>query len=103
MPTQRAARLRPLQRSSLLQVHVGPLPGRKVDVAIKVQHPNLDEKLAIDMTLLRGVAELSKHFAMLARLRIADTVDQFASNFTLQVPRCTRRTQRTRRAHLLVG
>jgi predicted unusual protein kinase regulating ubiquinone biosynthesis (AarF/ABC1/UbiB family) len=47
-------------------------------VAVKVQHPNLTERLDIDMEVLRWIANWSGD-------RVKETVDQFACNFQAQL------------------
>ena len=66
-------------------MHTATLKANNQRVAIKVQHPRLAETLPIDMWLLRGVASLSRLNSTLKELRIDETVDQFATNFMLQV------------------
>jgi hypothetical protein len=60
----------------VLKVHLAKLNGKKV--AVKVQHPNLTERLDVDMSVLRW-------FAYWAGDRVGQTVDQFACNFQAQV------------------
>ena len=80
----------PLASGSIAQVHVatlappgsgaggggGPGGGRKV--AVKVQHPNLAERLEVDMAILRWTADRGGE-------RVRQTVDQFAVNFEAQL------------------
>jgi len=75
----------PLASGSIAQVHTATLKANNQRVAIKVQHPRLAETLPIDMWLLRGVASLSRLNSTLKELRIDETVDQFATNFMLQL------------------
>ena len=64
-------------------MHLGRLRGDGTRVAVKVQHPNLAHRLALDLTLLRKLADAAARLA--PGLRIEDTVDQFACNFAMQV------------------
>jgi len=75
----------PLASGSIAQVHTATLKATNQRVAIKVQHPRLAETLPIDMWLLRGIASLSRLNSTLKELRIDETVDQFATNFMLQL------------------
>lgn len=52
-------------------------------MAVKVQHPNLRERLALDMAILRAAADVCS--SLLPNLRIAETVNQFATNFEMQL------------------
>jgi len=61
---------------SIAQVHIAKLGSKKV--AVKVQHPNLSERLDIDMEVLRWVADWAGN-------RIGQTVDQFSCNFQAQL------------------
>ena len=72
-----------LASGSIGQVHIGTLRGSGTEVAIKVQHPNLPERLFLDMTILRRVAYLAAKLA--PGMRVGETVDQFASNFECQL------------------
>ena len=49
----------------------------------QVQHPNLPERLFLDMTILRRAAAIGASIA--PGMRIGETVDQFASNFECQL------------------
>ena len=64
-------------------MHVAVLKRDGSRVAVKVQHPNLSERLALDMTILRGAADVFS--GLFPRLRIGETADQFASNFEMQL------------------
>ena len=73
---------------SIGQVHVATLAAAQpfaagTKVAVKVQHPDLAERLFLDMTILRRAADLAAAFA--PGLRVGETVDQFASNFECQL------------------
>jgi len=72
-----------LASGSIGQVHVAKLLRDGSTVAVKVQHPNLTERLALDMTLLRQLSKLAARFA--PDLRIGETADQFAANFEAQL------------------
>jgi len=63
-------------------VHAATLPDG-TRVAVKVQHPDLAFRLALDMSLLRGLAELACW--LVPTLRVEQTVAQFASNFEAQL------------------
>lgn len=52
-------------------------------MAVKVQHPNLTERLALDMAILRKLAALAARLA--PDMRIGETADQFALNFEAQL------------------
>ena len=77
-----------LASGSIGQVHVATLkhahgkfpPGLKV--AVKVQHPNLAERLTLDMAILMSAAGF---VGEVAGVRIHETVAQFASNFYMQL------------------
>lgn len=75
-----------LASGSIGQVHVAKLLRDGSTVAIKVQHPNLTERLALDMQLLRWMSLLAARFA--PDLRIGETADQFAANFEAQLDFC---------------
>ena len=64
------------------QVHAATLPDG-TQVAVKVQHPDLAFRLGLDMSLLRGLAELACW--LMPTLRVEQTVAQFASNFEAQL------------------
>jgi len=49
---------------------------------VKVQHPNLAERLGVDMAILMGAADA---LGSVKGLQINDTVAQFASNFYMQL------------------
>ena len=68
---------------SIGQVHVATLRSDGARVAVKVQHPNLPERLALDMTILRRVADLGGW--LLPDWRIGETAEQFACNFESQL------------------
>jgi len=82
-----------LASGSIGQVHIARLraeghpdvaarwTGRKV--AVKVQHPNLPHRLALDMAILRYLGDLAARVA--PDMRIGETADQFASNFEAQL------------------
>ena len=63
-------------------MHAATLPDG-TQVAVKVQHPDLAFRLALDMSLLRGLAELACW--LVPTLRVEQTVAQFASNFEAQL------------------
>ena len=78
----------PVASGSIGQVHIGylkeahgPLPAG-CKVAIKIQHPNLSERLGIDMAILMGAADA---LGSVQGLQIKETVAQFASNFYMQL------------------
>lgn len=75
----------PLASGSIGQVHLAKLRHAQQNetVAVKVQHPNLTERLALDMTILRRLAALAAHLA--PDMRIGETADQFALNFEAQL------------------
>lgn len=57
-------------------MHIATLGDQRV--AVKVQHPNLTERLDIDMEVLRWVADWAGD-------RVKQTVDQFSCNFQAQL------------------
>jgi aarF domain-containing kinase len=71
--------------SPIAQVHLARLkdPQHTKPVAVKVQHPNLTERLALDMAILRKLAALAARLA--PDMRIGETADQFALNFEAQL------------------
>lgn len=64
-------------------MHVARLREGGAKVAVKVQHPNLATRLAIDMCLLRAAANLWSRLA--PDMRVGETADQFATNFEMQL------------------
>ena len=52
---------------------------------MQVQHPSLGRRLALDMYMLRAASRACGQLRSLSDLRIPETVDQFASNFTAQL------------------
>ena len=65
-------------------MHLAKLHGGNGEtVAIKVQHPNLGERLALDMAILRYLASFAARLA--PDMRIGETADQFALNFEAQL------------------
>ena len=75
----------PLASGSIAQVHRAVLRDDGTDVIVKVQHPGLGRRLALDMYLLRALSKGCGRLHALRGLRISETVDQFASNFTAQL------------------
>jgi aarF domain-containing kinase len=72
-----------LASGSIGQVHTATLRSDGTRVAVKVQHPHLGPRLAVDMFLLRAAADLVSSFA--PALRVGETADQFATNFEMQL------------------
>jgi len=64
-------------------VHLATLTGGGDTVAVKVQHPNLTERLSLDMAILRRLAKLAARLA--PDMRVGETADQFAINFEVCV------------------
>jgi len=73
----------PLASGSIGQVHIGKLADDDRVVAIKVQHPDLPVRLAMDMLILMKVSDWAAAWA--PGMRIRETVNQFASNFEMQL------------------
>jgi len=73
----------PLASGSIGQVHLATLRRDGATVAVKVQHPNLPERMALDMAILRLMADLCS--LLFPQLRIGETADQFATNFEMQL------------------
>ena len=73
----------PLASGSIGQVHVATLMEDGSTVAVKVQHPNLSERLDLDMSILRYISKLAASLA--PGMRIEETVNQFATNFEMQL------------------
>ena len=65
------------------RAHVGTLRRDGSRVAVKVQHPDLPERLALDIEILRTVANAVS--VVFPRLRIGETADQFSTNFQMQL------------------
>jgi len=74
---------KPVASGSIGQVHLAKLRGGGDVVAVKVQHPNLAERLSLDMSLLRALGDLAARYA--PDMRIGETADQFAINFRAQL------------------
>lgn len=78
----------PVASGSIGQVHLATLKqahgqfAEGLKVAVKVQHPNLAERLTYDMAILMKAADT---VSTVAGLRINETVGQFASNFYMQL------------------
>jgi predicted unusual protein kinase regulating ubiquinone biosynthesis (AarF/ABC1/UbiB family) len=53
-----------------------------LQVAVKIQHPNLAERLGIDMAILMRAADA---VGSVKGVQVNDTVAQFASNFYMQL------------------
>uniref|UniRef100_A0A7S0LB18 ABC1 atypical kinase-like domain-containing protein n=1 Tax=Coccolithus braarudii TaxID=221442 RepID=A0A7S0LB18_9EUKA len=68
---------------SIGQVHMATLRSDNSLVAVKVQHPNLAKRLALDMAILRQLAQVAAWLA--PGWRISETADQFATNFEAQL------------------
>ena len=76
----------PLGSGSIAQVHVARLrcdPTR--DVAVKVRHPNVEDRMRTDFELLGQLAALADHVPALAALRLRDTLAQFGHVMAAQV------------------
>lgn len=73
----------PIASGSIGQVHLATLRRDGSQVAVKVQHPNLPERLALDMAILRLTADIFS--ALFPRMRIGETANQFATNFEMQL------------------
>jgi ubiquinone biosynthesis protein len=67
----------PIASASIGQVHRARLPSGQV-VAVKVQHPDIERKIRIDLEILMGLAELAeKHLPELRHYRPRATVAEF--------------------------
>lgn len=81
----------PIASASIGQVHTARLRrdyGAHVkgeQVAVKVQHPGLAERLGLDMAILCGAADRLAAVAGERGFSISETVAQFASNFYMQL------------------
>ena len=76
----------PLGSGSIAQVHVARLrcdPTR--DVAVKVRHPGVEDRMRTDFVLLGGVARIAEFVPALAALRLHDTLAQFGHVMAAQV------------------
>lgn len=72
-----------LASGSIGQVHIAKWIKDGSTVAVKVQHPNLADKMALDMAILRQIAVYAAWLA--PDMRIDETMNQFASNFECQL------------------
>ena len=76
----------PLGSGSIAQVHVARLrcdPTR--DVAVKVRHPGVEDRMRTDFVLLGGLARVAEFVPALAALRLHDTLAQFGHVMAAQV------------------
>ncbi len=71
-----------LASGAIGQVHLATLKRDGSRVAIKVQHPGIVETITIDMAILRWLGSL---IGSVGGSRMAETVDQFTSNFEAQL------------------
>src|SRR4051812_9183293 len=67
----------PIASGSIGQVHAAVLPGGR-EVAVKVMHHGIEEKISRDLNLLAGLAEFAqRHVEALRPYRPVDTVREF--------------------------
>jgi predicted unusual protein kinase regulating ubiquinone biosynthesis (AarF/ABC1/UbiB family) len=79
-PSQLYAKLtaEPIAAASLGQVYKGQLKSGET-VAVKVQRPDLAQRIAIDMYILRGLAALAQRHIKQIRSDLVGIIDEFAS------------------------
>jgi hypothetical protein len=73
---------RALASGSIAQVHRATLGGR--EVAVKVRHPRVVERIVTDFTLMRLAAEASAHVPGLSYLNLKASVGQFSETMVAQ-------------------
>jgi ABC1 atypical kinase-like domain len=72
---------KPIAAASLGQVYKGKLRATGQDVAIKVQRPDIVEKIALDMHLLREFGGVAKRVFTFINTDLVGTVDVWAQGF----------------------
>ena len=72
----------PLASASIAQVHRATLPGGR-SVVVKVQHPNIADRIRNDLEILAGLAELTEKYVEEAKL-----YQPRASRRNLNAPYC---------------
>lgn len=76
----------PIGSGSIAQVHRAILKGTKEQVAVKVIHPNVEELLELDCTILSTLAHCIKFIVPIAHwMRLSEQVDCFSKSLLQQL------------------
>ncbi len=75
---------KPVASGSIAQVHRAVLAGGGDPVAVKVRHPGVVERIVVDFTLMRGLAEVTARIPWLSWLNLKASVAQFSSTMVAQ-------------------